>query len=284
MKPLGVVAGVLLALAALRLALPFTIAAFVFRPTALPRADPHGWGFAEARLVTFPAADGARLTGWWAPPKAGAPVVLIAHGRSANISTRAAIGRRLSDDGFGVLLFDYRGYGASAGGPSERGLEEDAVSAFDWLATQHIGAGRIIVLGQSIGDAAAARVAATHPVAALVLVSPFTSLPEAAADRFGLLVLPQAPWPVNRFDVGSSLRRVEAPVVFVASRNDGLVSIETTRKAAALLRSPPLWLEDDRLKHDGMLAAVTADGRLTATLRRIAGAGSSVSGRSPAVR
>ena len=123
--------------------------------------------------MAFAAADGSRLAGWWIAPRRDAPVVLIAHGRSGNIATRAAAAQRLGADGFGVMLFDYRGYGASGGRPSERGLTEDAVSAYEWLRRRGVPANRIALPGHSLGNAPAAALAASRQVVALVLVSPF---------------------------------------------------------------------------------------------------------------
>jgi hypothetical protein len=183
-KAVRLLAASLAAAALLLLALPFAPPLFMFRPERLESPDPRRWRV-PAQAVVFEAADGARLSGWWAPPPdAGAPVILLAHGRSGNIATRADIARRLVADGFGLLAFDYRGYGASTGRASETAIGEDAVSAYDWLRRRGIGAERIVALGQSLGNAPAARLASLRPLAGLVLVSPFTSLPEAAADRF----------------------------------------------------------------------------------------------------
>jgi hypothetical protein len=176
-------------------------------------------------------------------------VVLIAHGRSANVCTRASIAATLHRDGFGVLLFDYRGCGRSSGHPSEAGLTEDAVSAYDWLRFQGVAAQRIIVLGQSIGDAPAAQLSAVRPVAALVLVSPFTSLPGAMADYIGWPLMERLPWTHNRFDVAGSLRKLHVPVLFIASRQDGLVPYANSRRAARYARRHRWFDVDDRRCH-----------------------------------
>jgi alpha-beta hydrolase superfamily lysophospholipase len=114
--------------------LPYTITALIFRPTALSRPNPGDWGLRGAVVAKPRTADRSHLFAWWAPPRTDEqPVVLIAHGRSANLSTRAAIAARLARDGFGVLMFDYHGYGASEGRASERHIAEDTLAAYDWL-------------------------------------------------------------------------------------------------------------------------------------------------------
>lgn len=59
--------------------------------------------------------------------------------------------------GYGVLIFDYRGYGRSTGQPSEAGLYRDAQTAWDRLTRQRgIALGRIVLFGESLGGAVAA--------------------------------------------------------------------------------------------------------------------------------
>jgi uncharacterized protein len=245
------------------LSAPYWISAFIYRPEPLPVSNPAAWGFGGAREVSFPSGRADRLFAWWAPPRGPSKsVVLIVHGRSANIATRASIAARLRDDGFGVLLFDYRGYGRSSGRSTEQSLTEDAEAAYDWLREQGVGPGQIIVLGQSLGDAPAAQLSASRPVAGLALVSPFTSLPDAIADRAGWGMIRRLPWRHNRFEVADSLAKLRAPVLFIVSRQDGLVPYSDSYRASQHARVRR-WLEADGLGHDGLLAAVARDGRLS---------------------
>lgn len=248
------------------LSAPYWISAFIYRPQPLPVSNPGTWGFTGAREVSFASGRSDRLFAWWAPPgDSTRPVVLIVHGRSANIATRASIAARLRDDGFGVLLFDYRGYGRSSGRSTEQSLTEDAEAAYDWLLGQGVTARQIIVLGQSLGDAPAAQLSAARPVAGLALVSPFTNLPDAIADRVGWRAISRLPWRRNRYEVADSLAKLRAPVLFIVSRQDGLVPYANSCRAwrSARIRR---WLEADGYRHDGLLAAVARDGRLSQAL------------------
>jgi hypothetical protein len=239
----------------------------IYRPTQLIQADPQRWGL-QANAVSIPAAGSNRLLAWWSPPPPGGTVVLLAHGRSANISSRAAIAKRLVRDGFGILLFDYRGYGRSTGTPSEQGLIDDTQAAYDWLLRSGVEPSQVIVVGQSLGDAAAAHLAATRKVRALVLVSPFTSLPGAVADAVPWLPIGEIPWFRNRFDVASSVTRLHVPLLLVASHEDGLVPYLNSRRLAAA-DPGAIWLVADSLHHDGLLAGIVETGRLSKALARL---------------
>jgi hypothetical protein len=257
-------------LAALLLALPFIVPWFIFRPEPLDASDPGRWGLPQAQAITF-AADDNILTGWWLEaPDEERPVILIAHGRSANMAKRASIAARLSRDGFGVLMFDYRGYGGSQGSPTEAGIETDALAAYDWLRTQGIAAKRIILVGQSLGGAPAARVAAERPVRGLVLVSPYTNLPEAAAWSYPWLPLAWIPWPRNRFEVAARLKERNIPIALIASRSDGLVPLGNSEELARTLKRSPIWVMLDPVGHDGLLTAAAERGLLSQALREVA--------------
>jgi pimeloyl-ACP methyl ester carboxylesterase len=262
-KAVRILAVLAVLLVLLLLALPDLAPRFIFRPEPLENADPRRWQV-PGEEVSIAAADGSRLSAWWVPPRGdGAPVLLLVHGRSGNIATRADIVRRLAADGFGVLAFDYRGYGASTGSPSEQGLLEDAIAARTWLSRNNIRSRRIVIVGQSLGNPAAAAAAGSRPAAGLVLVSPFTSLPDAAAARFAPLAW--LPWPVNRFEVTAPLSRVTAPVLLLVASEDETIPREN---ALALRAAVPRadWIEEEG-GHDGLLRRAVASGRLQQFVR-----------------
>src|SRR3954454_6610267 len=121
------------------------------------------------------ATDGTRLHGWWiraAPPPVGH--VLLCHGNAGNVSDRAAHATLLVETGLDVLLFDYRGYGRSAGRPSEAGTYRDARGARAALLREpSVDPDRVMYLGESLGAAVALKLAVEHPPAGLVLQSAF---------------------------------------------------------------------------------------------------------------
>ncbi|KAJ9127002.1 hypothetical protein QFC24_001233 [Naganishia onofrii] len=94
-----------------------------------------------------------------------------------------------------VIAIDYRGYGDSTGSPSEDGLLSDATTVWEYISThssrktsrseqpvQEEGKS-IVVMGHSLGTAVSSRLAGyladrgVNPKA-IILIAPFTSLPE----------------------------------------------------------------------------------------------------------
>jgi uncharacterized protein len=126
-------------------------ASYAPRP-ALGERTPADLGLAY-RDVTFPSSDGTDLAGWYLPSRNGAAVVLM-HGAGSTRSGVLEHAAVLAEHGFGVLLFDARGHGESAGRAMDFGWygESDASGAVDFLTQQRdVSAGRIGLLGMSMG-------------------------------------------------------------------------------------------------------------------------------------
>jgi uncharacterized protein len=157
------------------------------------------------------------------------------------------------------MMVDYRGYGASPGRATEEGIAGDALASFDWLVSQGHNPGRIVVAAQSLGCAPAAQLAAARRPGLVLLISPFTSLPDVAADRLPWLPIRRLPWPRNRFDLAGPLGRARSPLVFVASRADRQVPAQNSRRLAAMLPGARLVELDDR-PHEGLLQAAAESG------------------------
>ncbi|MHC4780218.1 MAG: alpha/beta hydrolase, partial [Planctomycetota bacterium] len=87
-------------------------------------------GFEE---VMIPTGDGLEIHGVFRPPREGENTLLFLHGNAGNLLDRLPLFREFVGLGMGGLLIDYRGYGRSAGKPTEDGLYEDASSALAWL-------------------------------------------------------------------------------------------------------------------------------------------------------
>ncbi|MCL4193640.1 MAG: alpha/beta fold hydrolase, partial [Thermoguttaceae bacterium] len=132
----------------------------IYFPSPYPNGDwqPAGLGQEE---VHFQAAEGTRLHGWYVPHDHPRAVVLFCHGNAGNVTHRADSLQALHHGaGVAVFVFDYRGYGRSAGRPSEEGIIADARAARAWLAQRAaVPEQEIVVLGESLGGAVAVHLA-----------------------------------------------------------------------------------------------------------------------------
>ncbi|MGZ0784336.1 alpha/beta hydrolase [Pseudomonas saponiphila] len=121
----------------------------------------------QYRDVTLTSADGLKLHGWWLPAKPGVVVkgtVLHLHGNGGNLAWHLGGSWWLPEQGYQVLLLDYRGYGVSEGAPSLPAIYQDVDAAFKWLDQAPETQGKpLIVLGQSLGGALAIHYLVAHP-------------------------------------------------------------------------------------------------------------------------
>src|SRR5581483_4774443 len=86
-----------------------------YRPPLSTWSAPDAQG---RRAISLTAADGTTLRGWFYPSThPHAPFLLVFYGTQHTIAAATLRSRWLCDQGFNVVLFDYRGYGYSDGTP-----------------------------------------------------------------------------------------------------------------------------------------------------------------------
>lgn len=211
--------------------------------------------------ITLSTADGLTLAAWWVPaqqPAAGAAIVLP--GNAGTRADREPLGRLLVERGFGALLVDYRGYAGNPGRPTEAGLLRDALAAQDWLAQERgVRAEDTVYVGESLGAAVAAALAAERPPAGLLLRSPFPSLAAAAAAAYGLPWVP-AVLLRDRYAVAEQVASLDGvPVEVLAGEDDEVVPPQLSREVARAAgarahvvdgagHNDPRWLDGPELR------------------------------------
>src|SRR5271167_4649680 len=84
--------------------------------------------------VKFHSTDGTELVGIFLHSSTSTVkgTIIHFHGNAENISSHFGFSYWLTAFGYQVFIFDYRGYGASHGKPSENGLVQDGIAAIDY--------------------------------------------------------------------------------------------------------------------------------------------------------
>src|SRR5213082_4286218 len=213
-----------------------------------PLPDPQRVGVANGEKVEVTMEDGTRLVGWYLastilhqPPQPSrppppSPALLWFYGNGETIAANWPIVREFQPPGTAVLVVDYPGYGGSAGRATEARLYGAADAAYAALVGRPgIDPGRIYVYGRSLGTAAATWVAARHPVAGLILESPFTSA--AAMTRQLYALLPRFIVRLSLDNLGR-MRQIRCPVLVLHGDADRLVPIAMGKDVAAAAPGP----------------------------------------------
>ncbi len=244
------------------------VRSMIFPASQAPFPEPRpGEGWSVARYGT---ADGVRLAGAsFPPPSDDAPVLLYFHGNAEAATHNLPLADALRSRGLGVFLAEYRGYGGLPGSPSEEGLYADGEAALAELGRLGVPSARVVLVGRSLGSGVAVELATRHRVAAVVLVSAYTSIVDMGRTVAGAL----APMFVrDRFDSLGKVGRVAAPLVLVHGTRDDVVPVAMGRRLAAA-RPDARWVEVPEATHNDFpgLAALLAR-EVDAALAKTAGA------------
>lgn len=190
-------------------------------------------------------SDEGPVEAWFIPGRGAsaehpAPAVLFAHGNGELIDHWPHMLSPYRALGISLLLVEYRGYGRSAGSPSERHIVADALRFFDLLtARPEVDASRILLHGRSIGGGVVCGVAASRTVRAMLLMSTFTGI-RPLARRYlmpGFFVR-------DAFDNLAVVSELELPLLVVHGREDNLVPVQHAHDLVGAAADAQLLLYD----------------------------------------
>jgi len=149
-----------------------------------------------------------------------------------------------------VLAVEYPGYGLFPGTPSEESFNAAMRSVFDYVTTEmQYPAHRVILLGRSLGTAPMTQLAATlskegptSTPAALVLISPFSSIKSVVNDIVGTSFFISQRW-----NTESAISSVTCPLLLIHGRDDDFIKpfhSEALYAAARATEAKVLYLCD----------------------------------------
>ncbi len=182
---------------------------------------PSEWALKELQPLEVKTEDGLTLKSWYSPAKERDKFTIVFfQGNAGHLGYRNYKVRPWLDAGYGVLMVGYRGFG-NPGSPSEYGLYEDARAAIQALHHRGVPEQAMVFYGESMGTGVAVQMATEYDASALILESPYTSVPDVAADRYPMV-------PVHllirdRYDSLSKIKDVHMPLLLLHGENDHVV-------------------------------------------------------------
>jgi len=199
------------------------------------RTAPAAAEFPQAKEVILDTSDGEKVIAWHVAPKPGKPVVLFFHGNGEVLAWNVPRFRSIVSDGTGLVALSFRGYGGSSGKPTERGLLNDGAAAYNFAASRYA-AERLVLWGYSLGTGVAVALAAEHPVGAVILEAPYTSIADAAASAFP--ILPARWFVLDKFRSDQRIAALKAPLLVMHGEQDSVVPIELGKRLFELAPEP----------------------------------------------
>jgi pimeloyl-ACP methyl ester carboxylesterase len=160
-------------------------------------------------------------------PHAGPKALLYFGGNAEDASASLSSFARAFPD-HAIYLMHYRGYGGSAGKPTEEALQADARALFDKVHREHP---QIALVGRSLGSGVAVRLATERPAARLVLVTPYDSIAAIAAAQ--LPYFPVRSLLTDKFESIRHAPAVRVPTLILRAELDEVIPRASTERLHA---------------------------------------------------
>jgi len=221
----------------------------IFHPARDPQGEP---GLAVSdRDAFFKTPDGANLHARFWIKDAKLPTVVFFHGNGEIVSDYDDLAPYFQREGLNIVFAEYRGYGLSTGEPTVTALFTDALTLFDGVKARlrELGAaGKIIVMGRSLGSACALELAAKRKseIDALVIESGFAfTLP--LLERLGLDANALGISEKDGFLNLEKMKGWDKPLLVIHAERDDIIPISDARtlfKASSSVRKTFLAIPD----------------------------------------
>jgi pimeloyl-ACP methyl ester carboxylesterase len=221
-RPALRVLGLLLATYVVALAALFAFQRALLFPAPRSVRTPRAPG---GSVVSFPSPSGPGYATWVAPA-AEQPTVVFFHGNGEQLADDDDWAEALRERGVGLFAVEYPGYGlAGAQAASEASLHGSAEAALRHLTAElHVPREKTVLVGFSLGTGVATRLASRGFGSRLVLMAPYTSIPDVASR-----LLPMFPVRLlsrDVFDSQALAPSVSVPVLILHGTRDSVVPFE----------------------------------------------------------
>jgi fermentation-respiration switch protein FrsA (DUF1100 family) len=177
-------------------------------------------------------------------PALAATTVLYNHGNYMGIEHYAPRARFLHEAGYGVFIWDYRGFGKSTpeGTPSTDQFLADAHTARAVAETVVPDPTRVIVYANSLGGIPAVEMSLPAPPCALMLEAAFTSMSRISRSNSGSSFA-ESMFSTNNYDNVAKLQGYPGPLLVLAGDEDNFFPLEDERELYEAAAGPKeLWV------------------------------------------
>ncbi len=195
--------------------------------------------------LSFTTKEGTKLEGAFVNNKSSSLVIYFG-GNSENVKSTMDILSKISSYDF--ISLNYRGFGKSAGEPSQQNIYSDALQIYEYFKERYKS---ISLIGRSLGTAAAVYVAANKKIDNLLLITPFDSVVNLAQDRY--TVFPVKLILEHPFDSQKHMKNVTAPVSILMAKDDKVVPNTNTLNLKKDISNLKLFLVVEDTNHNKII-------------------------------
>lgn len=222
----------------------------VYHPYKYPEGNWHPESYSlQPEDCYFSTMDNIKLHGWFFRAESARATLLWCHGNAGNITHRLDNIKRLQPFSINIFIFDYRGYGRSEGEPSEDGIYQDALAAYEYLLSHpEVDPKNILLFGRSLGATVAVDLATKKPSRGIILESAFTSAKDVAKEMNRWLPLHFVIR--SKFDSITKIKQIHSPMLFIHGNDDEIIPITLGKKLFEAANEPKWFYEISGAGHN----------------------------------
>ena len=216
----------------------------------------------EIEKVKISTQDRIELLSWYHNKNLNNyKTILFLHGNAGSLENRIHKINHFKDMNVNFLLISWRGFSGNKGKPTEKGLYEDAKSAVAWLKSKGVNENNIIIYGESLGTGVATEIAQNKNFAGIILESPFTSMVDAAKNKYPYL--PVRLLLKDKYESNKKIKNIKSPILIMHGKVDTLVPFDMGKKMYELANEPKYYYfseyDDHMMEYNEKLLKVLKD-------------------------
>lgn len=215
-----------------------------------PLSDNQLTGSSPFEQIEVPGKDDLVIKSWQSKGDPDKKTFIFFHGNAGNAADRMPMMRVLVEAGHSVVLAEYRGYGNNPGKPTEKNIISDADNLVEHITSQGVSEQDIVLMSRSLGTGVASQLAAKYDIAALILISPFSSLPDIAGDIYPYF--PVSLLMRDRFNSAKAITKTKAPILMFHGELDGTIPIKFGRKLFEAASEPKQFISIPLTGHNDL--------------------------------
>lgn len=198
--------------------------------------------------ISFPV-DQDTITAIFLKPEIKIPkaTILFFHGAAGNVSTYTFMTKPLVENGFQVIMVDFRGYGKSTGKPTHQNVAEDGQKIFDLLTQRKdVENTKVIIYGASLGSQISAHLARENKdkISGLIIdggMSSFGDIASVFTPQYKDMLTQMFS---NVYSAKEDVKYTEGlPKLFIYSKNDQTIPYSQGEKVYKNASEPKHFLE-----------------------------------------
>ena len=189
------------------------------------------------KKVKIKVNDNINLLGWYHKKNSvNNKTILFLHGNAGTLENRIHKINHFEAMNIDFLIIAWRGFSGNNGIPTEKGLYQDARSAINWLEKKGVMQKDIIIYGESLGTGVATEIAQNNNFAGVILESPFTSMIDAAKNRYPF-------FPIrfllkDKFESDKKIENIISPILIIHGEVDKIVPFWMGKKMYKIANEP----------------------------------------------